>query len=80
MRARCENRRATKYPVYGARGISVCRRWQSFKNFLTDMGERPAGTSIDRIDNDKGYEPDNCRWATPKEQALNGRWRKPHVA
>jgi hypothetical protein len=73
MRQRCENPNAENYPYYGGRGIAVCERWQKFENFLADMGEKPDGLSIDRIDNSKGYEPGNCRWTTSSEQNRNRR-------
>ncbi len=73
MRKRCMNPKDKYYADYGGRGITVCARWLSFENFLADMGERPAGRSIDRIDNARGYEPGNCRWATAREQRANQR-------
>lgn len=68
---RCNNPNNTHFSRYGARGIKVCKRWNKFENFLLDMGERPAGYSIDRINNNKGYSKNNCRWATPTEQGRN---------
>ena len=73
MRVRCHNPRQASYPRYGGRGITVCQRWNDFANFLADMGERPPGCSIDRINNDGNYEPGNCRWASPQTQADNSR-------
>jgi len=78
MISRCKNPNASAYKNYGGRGISVCQRWvESFENFLSDMGRRPSGLSIDRINNDGNYEPGNCRWATRTEQARNSRMAKP---
>ena len=73
MWRRCTNQKAESYANYGGRGISVCKRWESYANFEADMGRKPDGLSIDRIDNDGNYEPGNCRWATPKQQARNTR-------
>ena len=73
MKRRCDNPKAHSFPAYGGKGIRYSVRWASFENFLEDMGERPEGTSLDRIDGSKGYFPGNCRWATPKEQAANRR-------
>ena len=73
MRARCSYKPHVSYKYYGARGVSVCERWDSFENFLADMGERPEGKTLDRIDPDGNYEPGNCRWATFREQRLNQR-------
>lgn len=73
MISRCRHPTNTSYQWYGALGVSVCARWSDFRNFLSDMGEAPAGLSIDRIDPFGDYEPSNCRWATAIEQRHNQR-------
>jgi|GEM_PF-2042297 len=71
MRRRCQDPKDKSYQRYSSRGITVCARWQEFENFLADMGERPDGMTLERKDNDKGYSPDNCIWATKKAQVRN---------
>lgn len=73
MRGRCLNPNDDAYPHYGGRGITICERWESFENFLTDMGPRPAEHSLDRIDPDGNYEASNCRWADDLTQGRNRR-------
>lgn len=73
MRQRCCDPKHPSYAKYGAKGVTVCERWMTFENFLADMGERPAGHTLDRKESDKGYEPGNCKWSTPKEQARGRR-------
>jgi hypothetical protein len=73
MHKRCYDTKHPKYANYGGRGIFVCERWHTFENFVTDMGPRPEGLTIDRIDGDGNYEPSNSRWATRKEQRENVR-------
>lgn len=81
MKTRCYNENSDAFRWYGAIGIKVCDRWlESFWNFVEDVGERPEGKTLDRIDGYKDYSPDNCRWATLKEQCENRKpnsgWRK----
>jgi hypothetical protein len=71
MKARCLRETHKRYNEWGGRGITLCDEWMKFENFLKDMGEPPQNTSIDRIDNDKGYYKENCRWATNIQQARN---------
>ncbi len=75
MRERCSNPKHADWHRYGGRGVIVCDRWRTFENFLADMGERPAGRTLDRIDPNGNYESGNCRWATAHEQRINQRPR-----
>lgn len=73
-RHRCHNPKNVQFPEYGGRGITMCDRWrEDYDAFYEDMGPRPVGKTLDRIDNTKGYYPENCRWATPAEQQRNTR-------
>jgi len=76
MVQRCTNPKAQAWRNYGGRGISVCERWLKFENFLADMGERPAGLDLDRINNDGNYELGNCRWTTRSVNIKNTRPRQ----
>lgn len=81
MRNRCYSRTNPKYQDYGGRGIRVCARWvASFDAFADDMGDKPTGTSLDRVDVNGHYEPSNCRWATPQQQSDNQRLSRSRVA
>lgn len=71
MRERCYNKHHISYNYYGGKGISVCKRWQKFSIFLSDMGDRPEGTTLDRIDGGKDYCRENCKWSTKREQMRN---------
>lgn len=76
MKQRCNNPKNPQYKDYGGRGITYVDKWESFKGFYEDMGKRPEGTTLDRIDVDKNYCKENCRWATRKQQQHNQRIHK----
>jgi hypothetical protein len=71
MIRRCADDAFTDWHLYGGKGIRVCERWMNYENFVADMGNRPVGSTLERNDSNKDYEPSNCRWATAKEQARN---------
>ena len=80
MKRRCSSVNYYNYHNYGGRGIKVCERWNDFKNFLEDMGERVSGTTLDRIDVNGNYEPGNCRWADAKTQRANKQYNTKYKA
>lgn len=80
MKSRCENQNHSSYTNYGGRGIKVCERWNDFWNFYEDMGERPQGMWLERIDNNGNYDPSNCKWATVSEQRFNTRLQKNNIS